>query len=240
MKKLLMIATLVALAACTHTQIIAPVEMPEAVEVMPVGDTHDTAPDTMELIAKAGEMSAAWAHLSYGKEWTGFVLQALADFGSPLYFNGAPRDAKEFCPNFVNLSKEQRTEFYVELISSMTKYESSFKAKTTYTEDFKDAKGKYVVSRGPLQISQESANGKRYKCDITKESQLHDPLINFQCGVKILAYWIPLDGNIGVTDKTSSSPNKGGARYWSVLRNKSSSRAKIIERTSALSFCKAS
>lgn len=108
-------------------------------------------------------------------------------------------------------------------IAKMAQYESSFKPSESYTESFTDSKGAAVISRGLLQISQESANQKAYACNIKKADELHDPKINLECAVKIAVYWINKDGVFFGGEKL------GLGRYWSVGRVSSKSNAKILE-----------
>lgn len=110
-----------------------------------------------------------------------------------------------------------RTQFWVALLSAMAREESGLDPSTQFVEPkVRDASGKKVVSRGLLQISIESANQQRYGCDIAKADDLHDPTTNLACGVKILNYWVAQDGYVGAQKKR----HVGGARYWSVLRDK--------------------
>lgn len=96
-----------------------------------------------------------------------------------------------------------------QLLSIIAKRESNFDPSVKYNET---GHLSGVVSRGLLQISKDSANG--YGCNITDEKQLHDPVINLKCGVKILSKWAK-------TDKTLiDQPKLGCARYWSTCRSK--------------------
>lgn len=117
--------------------------------------------------------------------------------------------------------KTPLNECFAQLVSIMAKYESGWKTDVKYEESFSDANGK-VISRGLLQISHLSANQSAYKCNITDAKQLHDPLINLKCGVKIIAYQAKKSG------KLIGEPKKGCAAYWSVCRKSSGSYAKIM------------
>lgn len=154
---------------------------------------------------------ADWDSQKDGNEWTKILSVAIDRYGQDL-LSAKPSDGGTY-------SYQQTKQFWIMLISSMARFESAFKPETSYTEKFADANGVRVVSRGLLQISIES--GKGYGCVIPKAEDLHDPKVNLECGVKILNKWVPKDGVIG-TNK------KGGARYWSVLRESNSSRDKII------------
>jgi len=124
-----------------------------------------------------------------------------------------PKDAASFCPNGMSAAN------WAKLIAVMAYYEnSSFNPKKEYLEDFGP------TSTGLLQISLSSSQQSRYSCGLTKQSDLHDPLKNLSCGIKILQALVAENGVIA--DGRDSSNAKGGARYWSVLREKRSIKLK--------------
>lgn len=116
------------------------------------------------------------------------------------------------------------------LIPALAFYESTWNPKVTYTENFKDAQGKFVISRGLLQISQESANG--WGCGIKKAEDIHDPKTNIQCGMKIMAGLLK-DSPNPIFGRTPEGYWIGLARYWSPFRDGKKAaaiQAKIKER----------
>lgn len=175
---------------------------------------------------------AAWAPHNQDGSWTRAAEHAVASSTLP---KTTPADAVEFCPRYPELGYSQRKQFWVGLLSAMSGPESNFRPASRYQERFIDRQGRPVVSRGLLQISQESANQQRYGCDIRHPSLLHDPLINLSCGVRILARWVSQDGLIA----SNHSP-KGGGRYWSTLRHQNGKTAQIRDFTRALPFCRSS
>jgi len=178
---------------------------------------------------------ADWDSKSEAESWTNSLAMSLEAYGQGLLATTSVKDAKKYCPKYSSLSRDQRKAFYIMLISSMARFESSFKPETTYTEDFKDSQGLWVKSRGLLQISKESANQSAYGCKIVDKEDLHLPAVNLACGVKILNYWIKKDGYVGTY--LSKTQIYGGARYWSVLRDISGSNSKIAAKTKALPYC---
>lgn len=146
-----------------------------------------------------------------GAEWSKHVYEALPVL-APKLLAKAPADVATFCPAYSKLSEGDRRNFWVYLLSGMTEFESGHNPAVTYKENFKDAKGNYVISRGLLQISIESGNA--YGCGFKTEQEIHDPIKNLDCGLKILNRWIGSDGVIS----GHSTSWLGGARYWSVLR----------------------
>jgi hypothetical protein len=175
---------------------------------------------------------AAWAKSNLDGSWTRSAESAVAN--SPLV-QLVPKDIVYFCPAYPKLHTLERRKFWVGLLSAMAKPESNFKPQRFYQENFKDRKGKPVISRGLLQISIESANQERYSCDIAYPAKLHDPTINLACGVKILAKWVKTDGVIA----KHSEPRvyKGGSRYWSTLRPQKGHLRLIADFTRSLPFC---
>ncbi len=172
-------------------------------------------------------------HTSQGKAWTEFVNREL-DLNGQNLLDVIPADRNLFCANYSNLSEQQRKAYWVFLISSMVRFESNFNPSASYTEGFDDAQGNAVVSRGLLQLSIESGNS--YGCQFKSAQEVHDPLKNLSCGVKILNRWLGRDGRIaGKVD----SKWRGGARYWSVLREGDKTSYKsILSWSQNLSICK--
>lgn len=171
--------------------------------------------------------SADWG--SGHDDWIASLESSLEKYGKDMLLAEQPKDASHWCPNFEELTYEKRKQVFITLISAMAKRESGFKPETKYVENFTDSKGQKVISRGLLQISQESANQSAYKCNIKNAEDLHKPDVNLECGVKILNYWIKKDSLIGTA-------KLGGGRYWSVMRDTSSSQAYI--KGKVLEVCK--
>lgn len=165
------------------------------------------------------------------REWTDHVRREIHNLG-PALLSANPKDAALYCPNYKNLNILQREDFWIYLLSAMVRYESNFNTNATYKESFTDANGKNVISRGLLQLSIESSRG--YSCGFVNEAEIHNPLKNLSCGLRILNKWISKDNYIG--SKVVSSW-KGGARYWSVLRSNGSSYKAIVKLTKNLKYC---
>jgi len=98
-----------------------------------------------------------------------------------------------------------------QLLSIIAKRESNFDPSVKYNET---GHLSGVVSRGLLQISKDSANQSAYNCNIKDAQELHDPVINLKCGVKILAYQSKKSGVL-------IDGLKGGCgAYWATCRSK--------------------
>jgi hypothetical protein len=191
--------------------------------VTPVEVTHP--PAVVDEPSGSNEpLVADWSNES----WSLAAYQGFMSLGGEKLLSVNPADLLPVCKNFEKMGKEDRAKVYTYLVSAMARYESSFKPEETYQENFNDVHGNPVISAGLLQISVESGRG--YGCPVTKTEDLFSPTTNLNCGVRILTRWISND-LLAFTNK------KGGARYWSVLRETSSSRAKILAKLKALPLC---
>lgn len=130
-------------------------------------------------VVQEPEAVVEWVPGAWGEARDNFAKEALEAHGQAI-LQLEPKDAKEWCKNWDNVN---RVNFYANLLSALAKFESNYKSATTYGEDMRDAKGKQVISRGLLQISQESANS--YGCNIKDAKELHDDETNIRCGVLI-------------------------------------------------------
>jgi Transglycosylase SLT domain len=178
----------------------------------------------------SGYPAAVWESRPDGRAWTLTAHQAI-DTLAPSLLAATPSDIDAFCPGYRATNAAGRRAFYVALLAELARYESNFDPSVRYTESFTDNSGQRVISRGLLQISQESANG--YGCAITNAEQLHDPTTNISCAVRIVARWVERDGVIA---GYSAGAWRGASRYWSPLRD----RNKLVDLQAALnaqSFC---
>lgn len=167
------------------------------------------------------------------KSWSEHIYRELPELGPDL-LDSNPVDAKIFCPNYKNLSESERKQFWAFFISSMVKFESNFDPNEAYTESFRDKRNRKVISRGLLQISIESSKG--YQCGFTNERELHVATKNLSCGIRILNHWMKRDQRIA---SRAGLNWKGGARYWSVLRQaRKTSYMSIVKWSNNLPFCK--
>lgn len=156
-----------------------------------------------------------WQNANYQQSAEATLLEE----GVSLIFS-EPADIAEYCPAWSQLNGYERLSFWADLLAAMAVHESRHNPQARHVERFNDRFGEPVVSRGLLQLSQESANG--YGCGIRQAEQLHNPAENIRCAVRILSRWVAEDGVISayVSDGANKpvKPWRGGARYWSVLR----------------------
>jgi hypothetical protein len=193
------------------------------VKPAPVDPPPQVDPPSGDVIRARWEATerdgAAWSQHVYDQ------LPALA----PNLLAKAPSDVAQYCPNYSNLTTADKKNFWVYLLSSMSELESGHDTGAKYVENFLDRKGNPVISSGLLQISIESGNA--YGCGFANQNQLYDPLKNLDCGLRILNKWVGNDGSVGGKSGTTWL---GGARYWAVLRNKTST---IQKWTQAQQIC---
>ena len=176
---------------------------------------------------------AAWSKKNLDGSWTAITEGAVR---ASALTKSVPTDVANFCPGYASQTDDARLQFWVGLLSAVARPESNFKPETKFQEVFKDSKGEFVVSRGLLQLSIESANQKKYSCGIKKAEDLHDPTTNLRCGVRILDAWVKTDNVIATY---GSGPLRGGGRYWSTLREKSKHLPELMNFTNGLKVCSA-
>lgn len=145
--------------------------------------------------------------------------------------NSNPKDMHKYCPQYANLSQQERADVWSEIILSMAQSSSNMNSKKVRTEGIKDANGNFVVSRGLLQISAESARG--YKCDISHGTELQNDSANIKCGIKIMQKLIARDTEVG------SSNRRGLARYWGTFREPGNV-SKLQARVATVASCSGS
>lgn len=208
----------------------APAETPEPQTVpQPApAETPVAVPDpagqepASDAAAPEAPIEVDWAHMPDSDEWTALAVAAIGDIGGPM-MSTVPSDIDAFCPAYEGLDEAGRKAFWVSLLSAMARFESGFDPSVSFDERAHcptcewalTRDGRNVVSRGLLQLSQESANAYRgCKVPVADEESLHEPALNLRCGVAIINRLVSRDGVI------SAKPGqwKGGAAYWSVLR----------------------
>jgi hypothetical protein len=209
---------------------VTPTPTPEP-SPSPTTTPHPSPTPIVEATPK--DVTPLWeAKIKNSKEWSDYVYTKLDTLGDDL-LDVIPADRATFCPKYSGMSYNQRKQYWTFMLSAMARFESNFNTNSKYTEDFNDSNGKAVVSRGLLQISIESGNG--YDCGLKTAQDLHDPLQNLACGIRILNRWVARDGRIA--GKVSGTW-RGGARYWSVLREgDKTSYQSIMKWSKALSIC---
>lgn len=164
--------------------------------------------------ALEGSPELAWG--SKRDEWTKHLLGLVSASHLP---DLAMTDIEGFEKGYSNRLRSEKVLFWARLISKMCQYESSFNPLAQYKENFKDARGEFVVSRGLLQLSIESCRG--YGIQMKDETVLHDPLFNLKATVTIMEKLVSKHGRLcGYEPQPGGKPKwKGVAAYWSCMRD---------------------
>lgn len=170
-------------------------------------------------------MRADWDGKAGTENWTEFVLEGL----STSRLTGIiPADVSEFCNGYEAGNAENRTQFWLMLISAIAKEESNFDPNCV----FEEPPPLHQKSIGLMQLSLTDG---AYGCDFPTEDSIKEPRRNLLCAVKILDRLVTRDGRIG---GDALHRTAGAAAYWSTLRvprpKRRDARSYIISRTSAL------
>jgi hypothetical protein len=177
-----------------------------------------------------GPFRAAWdGETENGAIWTGWLSEAIAG-ERPSLLDAAPRDVRKFCPAYRSLSRRDREQFWIMLISAIAERESDFDEDAFLDEPLPLSER----SIGLLQLS--LSDSRDFGCAFKTELEIEGARENLRCGVQILRQLVEQDGVIG------GAPNlayRGAARYWAVLNAPTNGDARdyIRHRTRGLSEC---
>jgi hypothetical protein len=173
--------------------------------------------------------------------WSAYLQNIILDRWNTL-LQGAD-DMETFCPNFNNLSNDERANVWAQIFVGVAKYESNYDNTMRFHESTMgtDSVTKLpVYSEGLLQLSYQDIRGYSFcEFDWSADSKLDkddpdktifDPYKNLDCGVGIMSRQLARSGLITVSTNA----------YWSTLRsggtyNKISQIAAIVK---ALPICK--
>ena len=180
-----------------------------------------TAPErSLRPVARVDvELTARWDHRPRGSAWSRAALAALRTHGQPL-LRVVPRDIADWCPAYPASGTAQREAFWVGLLSTLAKHESTWRA---------DAVGGGGQWYGLLQIYPDTA--RRYGCRArTGEALKHGP-DNLSCALRIMAVTVP-------RDQVVSRGMRGVAADWGPFHS-SAKRADMMAWTRQQSYCTA-
>lgn len=179
-------------------------------------------------------------------QWTLLTQDAVSKYG-PAMLKGTA-DIGSFCPQYDRLGTQDRTNFWVQLLAAMTKYESGFNPasrmiETTAPDD--PVTGAPTSSEGLLQLSYSDqsnyksvvppgvcefdyARDKQYPVTDLRRTIL-DPKTNITCAVGILNHQLQKYNKIAV----------GRGAYWAVIKTDRSTNklTQIRAITKSLAFC---
>ena len=125
---------------------------------------------------------ARWDFRPEGREWTQASVAALASYGRPLV-DLVPQDIEAWCPGYETATEAERKAFWVGLLSSLAKHESTWRP---------EAAGGGGQWFGLLQISPATARG--YGCKAQTAEALKNGAANLACAIRIMSVTVPRDG----------------------------------------------
>lgn len=217
------------------------------------GCTSVKKPEPTDDVGNSTPIDVHYGALSWEKNhperkpWSDFVFGLVA--GELFDSFDSAKDAAKICPRYAELTKAQKVLVWGELISAMAYYESGWKPTSRMTETTMGTDpvtGRQVESEGLLQLSYQDVPNYglvlKYpacKIDWQKDKNLVatdprktilDPLINLECGLRILGNQIRKKGSVILSTGV----------YWAVIREggKYSKISQIIEMVSKTGVCK--
>jgi len=163
----------------------------------------------------------SWEHQAGATLWTKTALSAMRAHGRPLT-RIVPDDVANWCPAYANAPPDIRAQFWVGLISALSRYESTWK------ETAVGGGGKWY---GLMQILPATARG--YGCRASTGAALKDGTENLSCAIRIMAVTVPRDGVIA----RRASRWRGVAADWGPMTSASKRKA-IANYTRRQSYCR--
>lgn len=160
---------------------------------------------------------ARWDHRPEAEIWTRAAMDALDGPGAPLV-SLVPEDIDVWCPEYAELSDEGRKAFWVGLLSSLAKHES------TWRPEVSGGGGKWF---GLLQISPGTARG--YGCEAQSASALKNGAANLRCAIRIM-------GRTVARDRVIAAGGRGVAADWGPF-HQTRKRTEMAEWTRQQDYC---
>ena len=159
-----------------------------------------------------------WENRPEAKLWTRAALSALKEHGAALP-RTVPRDIEAWCPAYAEAGPKQRRAFWVGLLSTLAKHESTFRPRAV------GGGGKWF---GLVQISPGTARG--YKCRARSGAALKDGTANLSCAIRIMAKTVARDGVV-------SEGMRGVAADWGPFHSRQK-RNDMMQWTRRQTYCK--
>ncbi|NKX44679.1 transglycosylase SLT domain-containing protein [Roseibacterium sp. KMU-115] len=123
-----------------------------------------------------------WDHVPASSEWEQAGFAALDTYAAVLP-EIVPADIEAWCPGYPDASEEERAAFWLGLLSSLARHES------TWNEQAVGGGGQWF---GLVQIS--PATARHYGCQATSGAALLDGAANVSCALRIWSETVPRDG----------------------------------------------
>jgi len=163
------------------------------------------------------EQPMRWDHLEAGDDWTVATAAALDDHGQGL-LGTVPADIDNWCPAYRSADVEGRKAFWVGLLSTLAKHESTWGPRAV------GGGGRWF---GLVQIS--PATARDYGCVAGSGEALKDGAANLSCAVRIMNVTVPRDGVV-------SAGMRGVAADWGPFHS-AAKRADMMRWMRAQPYC---
>lgn len=196
--KILISVLLMSAPAFAQSGPIRPEARPVWMEPTPVNFVTTPA----EVRPKAREVglpNTRWYHIRGSDVWTKSTLVALKNHGARLE-QTVPNDIAKWCPAYAQAGPAQRRHFWVGLMSTLAKHESTYRPAVS---------GDSGRSHGLLQIRTPTAE--LFGCQSTSKAQLHQPVGNLSCAVRIMSKTVIRDN--AVSHKSNGKRGGMGADW---------------------------
>ncbi|MBX3019679.1 MAG: hypothetical protein KF767_17455 [Bdellovibrionaceae bacterium] len=173
-----------------------------------------------------------WRKIERPNTWTKYMYELLATEGADMT-SVVPKDAALFCPNYKNISDDERRFFWMRLISAVMEQESTYRQFRAY-HSVRVQWGLYSV--GLMMLSLDSSKQKRFGCDFVEGyDDLYDWRKNIRCSFRIMRHYYMEDRSI--TGRTAHQDGRwmGIARYYEPFRDQryrdANGAADVLKRT---------
>ncbi|EIE50882.1 hypothetical protein C357_11679 [Citreicella sp. 357] len=160
---------------------------------------------------------ARWGTSGGRKQWSLAALSALRGPAERLP-EIVPDDISTWCPAYPSAGREDREAFWVGLVSTLAKHESTYRP---------TAVGGGGLWYGLLQILPSTA--RLYNCQARSGTALQDPRMNLACGLRIMAKTVS-------RDRVVSRNMRGVAADWGPFHSRNK-REDMIAWTRSQSYC---
>lgn len=172
-----------------------------------------------------------WRKIERPLTWTKFLYDLIATEGADLTAI-TPKDAALFCPNYKNISDDERRIFWMRLFSAVMEQESTYRQFRAY-HSVRVQWGLYSV--GLMMLSLDSSKQKRFGCDFVESyDDLYDWRKNMRCSFRIMRHYYLEDR--AITGRSGEEGRwLGLARYYEPFRDQryrdANGAANVLTRT---------
>ncbi len=173
----------------------------------------------------------AWQYHSKGKEWTAHTLAAI-DREGLAYTN--PKDAAVYCPNWKNMTLQQKRSFWLNFSSKLAEQESGLRSTQTFFESKGASFGS--SSNGLFSMSVGDCSNLQTTQDTITDSK------NISCAIKTMKSYLNKHGGY-----IGTGSNKGLGYYWQPLNDNPkyyvaetlANKRALLNFTRVLPYCRA-